>query len=187
MLKSSQCLLNKLSRDELIENGEDPEDPGGYFIINGTEKVLVAVEDLGSNKLLVEKASTGVSEFVGKMFSEHGSFKIPHTVERMKDGIFYLTFMRIKRVPLIVVIKALGMLKDEDIMNAVSKQRQYDEVLVNLFEHVNIKTEEDAFDQIADKGLACVIWRQRCWVRQHGLDQLERNHFLTFCGLDWLL
>jgi DNA-directed RNA polymerase beta subunit len=149
MLKSNQCLLNKLSRDELVENGEDPDDPGGYFIINGTEKVLVAVEDLGSNKLLVEKASVGVSKFVGKMFSEHGSFKIPHTIERMKDGIFYLTFMRVKRVPAVLVVKALGMLKDEEIMNSVSKKRQYDEVLVNLFEFVNIKSEEEALDQIA--------------------------------------
>jgi len=149
MLKSGQCLLNKASREELIDKGEDPDDPGGYFIINGTEKVLVAVEDLGSNKLLVEKVNIGVSPFVGKLFSEHGSFKIPHTIERMKDGIFYMTFMRVKRVPLILVIKALGMLKDEDIMNSVSKNKQYDEVLVNLFEYVNVKTDEDALDLIA--------------------------------------
>ncbi len=149
MLKSSQCLLSKMGREDLVEHGEDPDEPGGYFIINGTEKVLVAVEDLGANKLLVEKASVGVSKFVGKLFSEHGSFKIPHTLERMKDGIFYLTFMRIKRVPLVLVIKALGMLKDEEIMNSVSKEKQYDEVLVNLFEFVNIKSEEEALDQIA--------------------------------------
>lgn len=149
MLKSNFCLLNKLSRNELVEKGEDPDDPGGYFIINGTEKVLVAVEDLASNKVLVEKASVGVSAYVGKMFSEHGSFKIPHTIEQMKNGIFYLSFMRVKRVPLIAVIKALGMLKDEDIMNSVSKEKQYDGVLVNLFEYVNIKTAEDALDHVA--------------------------------------
>ena len=149
MLKSNFCLLNKMNRNELIEKGEDPEDPGGYFIINGTEKVLIAVEDLAANRVLVEKPTIGVSEFVGKLFSEHGSFKIPHTIERMKDGIFYLTFMRVKRIPLILVIKALGMLKDEDIMKAVSKDNQYDEVLVNLFEFVSVKETEDAIDMIA--------------------------------------
>src|SRR3989338_1859596 len=110
MLKSKNCHLNNLSRDELIQQGEDPDDPGGYFIINGTEKVLISIEDLAPNRVLVEKG-TGPSEFTGKLFSERGSFKIPHTLERMKDGIFYLTFTRVKRIPIVVIIKALGMLK----------------------------------------------------------------------------
>jgi DNA-directed RNA polymerase beta subunit len=43
MLKSAYCHLSKMNRDELIERGEDPDDPGGYFIINGTERVLVNI------------------------------------------------------------------------------------------------------------------------------------------------
>jgi DNA-directed RNA polymerase subunit B len=149
MLKSKYCHLNKLPRDELIKLGEDPDDPGGYFIINGTEKVLVSIEDLASNKFLVEKANTGPSKFIGKVFSEMGSFKIPHTLEKMKDGIFYLSFTRVKRVPLIVVLKALGVLKDEEIMKFVSSQKNYDDVFVNLVEFVDIKSEEDALDKLA--------------------------------------
>src|SRR3990167_7858408 len=80
MLKSKFCHLHKIGREELIEKGEDPDDPGGYFIINGTEKVLIKVEDLGPNRVLVEKSSVGPSEYVGKLFSERGSFKIPHTI-----------------------------------------------------------------------------------------------------------
>src|SRR3989338_3545395 len=115
MLKSKWCHLYKLNRDELIEKGEDPDEPGGYFIINGTEKVLITIEDLAANKLLIEKGTTGASNFAGKLFSEYGSFKIPHTIERLKDGFFYMTFTRVKRIPVIVVLKALGMLKDEEI------------------------------------------------------------------------
>ncbi len=151
MLRSDYCHLNKLSREEVIEKGEDPDDPGGYFIINGTEKVLINIEDLAPNRMLVEKQKTGPSKFVGKMFSEHGSFKIPHSVERMKDGLFYLTFTRVKRIPLIVIIKALGLLKDEEIMKVVSSTKQFDEVIVNLYEFVDIKSEEEALDWIAKK------------------------------------
>lgn len=151
MLKSKCCYLNKLTKKELVEKGEDPDDPGGYFIINGTEKALICVEDLAANQLLIEKNRTGVSEYVGKFFSESGSFKIPHTIEKLKDGIFYLTFTRVKRVPLILIIKALGLLKDEEITKFVSQDEVYDEVLVNLFEFVDIKTEEDAVDYIAKK------------------------------------
>jgi DNA-directed RNA polymerase subunit B len=150
MLKSKNCHLNKLTREELIQKGEDPDDPGGYFIINGTEKVLISIEDLAPNRVLVEK-TTGPSEYIGKLFSERGSFKIPHTLEKLKDGVFYLTFTRVKRIPIITIIKALGMLKDEDIVNFINRDKKYDEVLINLFEYVDIKTEDDALDFIAKK------------------------------------
>ena len=152
MLKSNFCHLSKLSKEQLIEKGEDPDDPGGYFIINGTEKVLISVEDLAPNTLLVEKASTGVSDFVGKLFSEQGSYKIPHTFEKMKDGLFYLTFTRVRRIPLVVVLKALGMTKDEDIMKSVGLEEQlHDELFVNLLEFVNMKDSSEALDHIAKK------------------------------------
>lgn len=151
MLKSNFCHLSKMSKEELIQHGEDPNEPGGYFIINGTEKVLIDIEDLASNKFLVERESIGVSEYVGKIFSERGSFKIPHSVEKMKDGMFYLSFTRVKRIPAIIIIKALGLLKDEEIMRLVSDKKNYDEVLINLFEFAGIKNEEEALDYMAKK------------------------------------
>lgn len=151
MLHSKYCHLNGLSREELIEAGEDPEDPGGYFIINGTERVLVKIEDLAANHLLVNKATTGISQYVGKVFSEFGSYKIPHTIEMMKNGILYLTFTRVRRIPLVVIIKALGLVKDEEIMNAVSHERMFDDIYINLVEFADIKTQEDALDYVAKK------------------------------------
>ena len=151
MLKSKLCHLYNLSRQELIDKGEDPDEPGGYFIINGTEKVLITIEDLASNRFLVEKHKSGTSEYVGKLFSEYGSFKIPHTMEKLKDGIFYLTFTRVRKIPIVVVIKALGLLKDEEITKFISEKVQYDEVIINLIEFSSIKTEEEALDFIAKK------------------------------------
>ncbi|MBN1503258.1 DNA-directed RNA polymerase subunit B'' [Candidatus Woesearchaeota archaeon] len=150
MLKSKYCHLNGLGQKELIEKGEDPYDPGGYFIVNGTEKVLISVEDLAPNKMLVEKNDVGVSLFTGKLFSEHGSYKIPHTIEKLKDDLFYLTFTRVKRIPIIIIIKALGIVKDEEIMNLIDTEFK-DEVLINLYEFVSIKNEEDALDYVAKK------------------------------------
>ncbi len=149
MLKSKYCHLHGLTRDELIANGEDPHDVGGYFIINGTEKVLIKIEDLAANVFTVNKASTGISEYVGKVFSEKGSYKIPHTIEKLKDGIFYLTFTRVKRIPLVIVLKALGM-TDEQIVQAIGLEDN-GEVLVNLFEFIDTKEIEEAQDAIAKK------------------------------------
>lgn len=150
MLKSKFCHLHNLSKDELIKHGEDPDDPGGHFIINGIEKVLISIEDLSANKLLVEKPTTGPSEYVGKMFSEYGSYKIPHTLEKLKDGIFYLTFTRVKRIPAILIIKALGLVKDEEIMENINLDVS-NEVYMNLYEFIEIKNDEDAIDMIAKK------------------------------------
>ncbi|MBN2567782.1 DNA-directed RNA polymerase subunit B'' [Candidatus Woesearchaeota archaeon] len=151
MLKSKHCHLSKMGRDELIEKGEDPDELGGYFIINGTEKVLIKIEDLASNKLMVTENPLGPSKFQGKLFSEAGSLKIPHTIEKMKDGLFYLSFTRVKRMPVVLIIKALGLVKDEDIMRFISPDTDSDEVFINLYEFVDIKNEEEALDFIAKK------------------------------------
>ena len=148
MLKSKFCNLDKLSREELIKVGEDPTDPGGYFIINGTERVIVNVEDLAANSFVVE---LNKGNFSGRFFASAGSYKIPHQFERKKDGIYYLSFTRVKQMPIIIILKALGLTKDEEIMKAISTQKTYEEVILNLFEFVDIKTSEDAIDYISKR------------------------------------
>lgn len=41
MVKSAKCNLSRLKSSELYSKGEIEDDPGGYFIINGNERVLV--------------------------------------------------------------------------------------------------------------------------------------------------
>ena len=151
MLKSKFCHLNGLNKDELINFDEDPDDPGGYFIVNGTERVLINIEDLAANQFLVEKNKTGPSKFQGKIFSERGSFKIPHSIEKLKDGIFYATFTRVKRIPIVIILKSLGLTKDEEIMKSIAQGTQDDDIYINLLEFHNIKSEEEALDNIAKR------------------------------------
>jgi len=149
MLRSKYCHLSGLEGDDLLKKGEDPTDPGGYFIINGTERVLIKVEDLAANNFLVDKDVQ--NDYIGKLFSSYGSYKIPHSIEKLKDGVFYLTFTRVKRIPIIPIIKALGMIKDEDIMRCIIGSQQNDAIFVNLYEFVEIKTVEDSLDYVAKK------------------------------------
>ena len=58
MLKSSDCILNGKNRMELSLLGEDPEDPGGYFIVFGSEKVVLLQEQLAVNKIFVIEPSS---------------------------------------------------------------------------------------------------------------------------------
>lgn len=176
MLKSKYCNLNGLSKEELIKKGEDPFDPGGYFIINGTEKVVVIVEDLAPNIFVVE--STG-KEYRGRVFSARGSYKIPHNFEKKKEGIYCISFTRVKNMPLVMVIKALGMLKDEEIMRSISEEN-YDEVLLNLYEFADIKSQDEAIDFIARKSGMTQIREVRIERMKETLDK----YLLPYIGAE---
>ncbi|MBN2142251.1 DNA-directed RNA polymerase subunit B'' [Candidatus Woesearchaeota archaeon] len=179
MLKSKYCHLSGLSRDELIKFNEDPDDPGGYFIINGTEKAVVNIEDLASNRFLVEQEKTGVSPYVGKIFSERGSYKIPHQFEKLKDGLFYITFTRVKRIPLIPIIKALGVVKDEEIMRQIGLDDNA-EALINLYEFIDIKNAEDAIDYVAKK----IGITQAREIRIDRMQEILDKYLLPHIGLE---
>jgi len=179
MLKSKYCHLHGLSSDDLIDKGEDPDDPGGYFIVNGTEKALVKIEDLAANKFLVSTSSSTTTQYEGKLFSERGSYKIPHTVEKLKDGIIYLSFTRVKRIPLTVIIKALGVVKDEDIMKYIQLDDS-SEVFINLYEFVDIKTEDDAVDYIAKR----IGIMQTKEIRMERTREILDKYLLPHIGLE---
>ena len=55
MLRSSYCSLFQKPEKDLNELGECPFDQGGYFIINGSEKVLIAQEKMSTNHVYVFK------------------------------------------------------------------------------------------------------------------------------------
>ncbi|GIU69940.1 MAG: hypothetical protein KatS3mg002_1176 [Candidatus Woesearchaeota archaeon] len=156
-----------------------PDDPGGYFIINGTEKVLVKIEDLAANKFIVTDSTSGVTKYEGKIFSERGSYKIPHLIEKLKDGMIYLSFTRVKRIPIIVIIKALGLVKDEEIMRYVDLHES-SELFINLYEFVDIKTEDDAVDYIAKK----IGIMQTKEIRMERTREILDKYLLPHIGLE---
>jgi DNA-directed RNA polymerase II subunit RPB2 len=55
LLKSSICYLRPMSPDQLYDAGECRFELGGYFIINGQERVLLTQESLGSNMFYAKK------------------------------------------------------------------------------------------------------------------------------------
>lgn len=58
MLKSHNCMLHGKNARELALLGEDPKDPGGYFIISGVEKVVLLQEQLAVNRIFLMNMDT---------------------------------------------------------------------------------------------------------------------------------
>lgn len=75
MLKSCKCVLSQTPNQDLSVLKECPLDPGGYFIVNGTEKVILVQEQLSKNRVIVEAEpkkglfQASVTRFVQAFFS----------------------------------------------------------------------------------------------------------------------
>jgi DNA-directed RNA polymerase III subunit RPC2 len=54
MLRSSKCRLTGKNDRQMAHMNECALDPGGYFIVNGTEKVILVQEQLSKNRVIVE-------------------------------------------------------------------------------------------------------------------------------------
>ena len=54
MLGSNRCILYNLNPAQLTSVGECPQDPGGYFIVRGTEKVILIHEQISKNRIILE-------------------------------------------------------------------------------------------------------------------------------------
>lgn len=55
MLRSDLCHLNGKSEAQMARMGECSLDPGGYFVVKGTEKVILVQEQLSKNRIIVMK------------------------------------------------------------------------------------------------------------------------------------
>lgn len=147
MVKSKYCHLYNLPKENLIQEHIDPADPGGYFIINGNERVLVMIEDLAPNQPFIEEGDN--NKLTLKIFSQRGAYKIPTTIQKNNEGIIEVNFSRFKKIPVIPLMKSLGMTKDADIARYIGKES--DSLIVNLYEFASIQTANDAFEFIAEK------------------------------------
>ncbi|WP_309492639.1 DNA-directed RNA polymerase subunit B [Candidatus Hecatella orcuttiae] len=136
MVKSEKCHLSEMSEDELISIGEDPKDPGGYFIINGSERVIVALEDLAPNRIIVDYEETGTTAtYRAKIFSTTVGFKARIEVKMRADKSMHVSIPGVVvDIPFVVLMKALGLEADKDIVEAVSLKREVQELLEPSFE-----------------------------------------------------
>ncbi len=147
MLKSNKCVLKNMSEDELIAANEDPYEPGGYFIVNGTEKVVVFMEDLALNKFFIE--GSGTNEPLGRMFSERGVYKSLQEIKRQKDGSYTYTFGNFKDIPIFLLIKALGLTKDKDIVEYTNITDS--DVIFQMSEYSALSDVDEAIEILAKR------------------------------------
>ena len=110
-------------KELLRRAGEDPLDPGGYFIINGTERVLISMEDLAPNRVTVEKNKKYAHETeVAKIFSQKDGVRKPLNIEKRRDGMLMVKIPSAGTtpIPVVLLMRALGMENDKEIFAAIA-------------------------------------------------------------------
>jgi DNA-directed RNA polymerase subunit B len=154
MAKSNACILHNLVEPKLVELGEDPRDPGGYFVINGSERVIVGLEDLSYNKIIVDvEETTGALLYKAKVYSSIVGYRAKLELIMRPDGSIVAKIPGSPvDIPLITLVRALGLESDRDIANAVSLNEAIQDELEPSFEKIGeITTSRDSIVYISKR------------------------------------
>lgn len=157
MVKSKLCILNGMDAIRLTELGECPYDQGGYFIINGKEKVFLSQETKINDILYINKTSDEIipMQAVIKSVSVEGfqssrtnhiqlnRVKLPYVPSNMDVALHdskyvYRITTRILgieiMIPLFILFRALGQINDKDILKTIIYESDSKELQDELYE-----------------------------------------------------
>ena len=143
MVRSDLCLLKGLSTEARYNLGEDKSDRGGYFIIDGKEKAIVSQETRANNVLYVledsnddylysaeiksvsEDASKPTRTLAVKLVAEKPSYTNMQIVVKVPN-------VR-KPVPLFILMRALGVESDREIIQTCLIDMEANKSMLELF------------------------------------------------------
>jgi DNA-directed RNA polymerase beta subunit/intein/homing endonuclease len=163
MIKSKYC-STQIKKDN---HYECKFDPGGYFLVNGQEKIVLSIEKMVDNKVLIftkkdssyEKGVMHMAQINSRKNDWSENLQIL-TIKNKKDGLITVSTSQIIDIPLFIIMRALGLESDYDILINITYNTQ-DIKMINLLrismincfddEGNTIKTREEALLYLSNK------------------------------------
>uniref|UniRef100_A0A6C0DF13 DNA-directed RNA polymerase n=1 Tax=viral metagenome TaxID=1070528 RepID=A0A6C0DF13_9ZZZZ len=161
MVGSKYCLLHDQKHIHPRILGECAEDFGGYFIIGGGERVIIAQERMSENRPVVFRNNRNTAKELevievksigpdNDQVPKSNAVKIMYHPKNPQIHLLRATMPRIKTdIPLWILFRALGVLSDKDIVDLIlgpdndgSFDNMFDE---SIQEAADIQTQEQAF------------------------------------------
>jgi DNA-directed RNA polymerase II subunit RPB2 len=145
MLQSELCILNGLNPSVRFNMGECRNDYGGYFIIDGKEKFIISQEKFADNMLYIREYDDE-----GELYSHSADIRTvsedaskpertmsvrvvaPGTRYSNRQIVVLIPNVR-KPIPLFIVMRALGVLSDKDIIEYCLLDLDKNEEMIDLF------------------------------------------------------
>ena len=144
MLQSNLCILSGLEREARFNLGECRNDYGGYFIIDGKEKIVIPQEKFADNMLYIrhnkdDDVYSNSAEI--RSVSEDTSKPIRTTAVKIVAPSPSFTNNQIvvaipnvrKPMPLFIVMRALGVISDKDIIKTCLLDLDKNDSYIDLF------------------------------------------------------
>ena len=148
MLQSKVCVLQGLSKEVRFNMGECRNDYGGYFIIDGKEKAVVCQEKFADNTLNIKSHKEddlyvysaeirSVSEDTSKPIRTSGV----RLVRKFKQIVVSIPNVR-DHIPLFILMRALGITSDKQIMEMclldIKKNKHYLDLFTSSVHDANV-------------------------------------------------
>jgi DNA-directed RNA polymerase II subunit RPB2 len=193
MLRSNFCLLSLCKTDkEFNDVGECHVDQGGYFVVNGSEKVLLAQERMSANHVFVftkvmpskfshvaevrsvaDVSNRPATQFAVKLVSRGGSRGGDLTGQPI-----VCTLPQIKQdIPVVILFRALGFANDNEVMSHICYDPDDEEMMTMLTPSIEeaqvIQDQLVALDFIAKRGNTVAVTRDKRIKYARDLLQLE--------------
>ena len=149
MLQSDLCILNTMNKDVRFNMGECRNDYGGYFIIDGKEKVIISQEKFADNLLYIRANKEddvyshsaeirSVSEDSSKPIRTT-SVKIIAPSPSLSNNQIVVAVPNVKKpVPLFILMRALGVISDKDIIQSCLLTNLDDEIENNKNPYIDL-------------------------------------------------
>lgn len=192
MLQSDFCVLNDIPRESFSTVGEDKFDYGGYFIINGSEKVVVAQKVENVNNVYLYKNGKGnpfpyVCKIESKVENKYEPLHIVYVKLAEKDNIIYGRILQqiSADIPLFVLFRALGVIPDKTIMeyivgdlNTPEAKTMMIHLIPTLEASLDIQTQESALEYLYNNSnVKKFLVKETVDKYKYILDTIERHLF----------
>ncbi|TCD63877.1 hypothetical protein EIP91_004817 [Steccherinum ochraceum] len=168
MVRSIRCNIKGLSSAELVRHHEEPEEFGGYFIINGNERLI---------RYLILPRRNHVISLTRPSFTNRGPSYTPHAVQircvrpdqtsatntlhYLSNGNAMLRFSWRKQeyvIPIMLILKALVSASDKEIFEGVMMQDYENtfltdrvELLLRSFKTYSLYTGDQCLEYLGDR------------------------------------
>lgn len=201
MVRSNYCVLNTITQ-HACNMGECPYDYGGYFIVNGNEKIVISQDRIAENKTYVflNTKATTFSYTAEIRSTQDNVFSVPKitTIKMSSKSNQYGHYIKVNihhikhDIPLFVLFRALGVESDKDIIDYIH-MGSYDpdiiEQLVGSADDGNfVVGQKDAHDYMLRYMNINGHPREFMAIRTYKMKLLQnilKNEFLPHIGPDF--
>jgi DNA-directed RNA polymerase beta subunit len=128
MVRSNACVLHQLPAIGDSDNNECRYDYGGYFIVNGNEKVLIMQDRINENDTLIFQPNNNSDGLYAEIRSMNDSIYLPPktTSLNMSGKLNHMgrsirlntSFIR-SEIPVFIMFRALGIISDKEIIQHI--------------------------------------------------------------------